>query len=70
MYIISCSWGWSGPYAMVEDPGQSDMGAGTKPDMHTWWLLPSMEWSCTGPAQCVAYTLGQQLLIEGWPLGA
>jgi hypothetical protein len=38
--------------------------------LHTLWLLPSKEWSHTGPAQCVAYTLGQQLLIEGGPLGA
>jgi hypothetical protein len=29
---------------------------------------PSREWSQTGPAQCVAYTLGQQQLIGGWPL--
>jgi hypothetical protein len=30
MYITSCSWGWSGPYSMVEYPGHA---AATKPDM-------------------------------------
>jgi hypothetical protein len=69
MYIISRSWGWSRPYSMAEYPGHAATDR-ARHALHTWWLLPSKGWSHTGPAQCVAYPLGQHLLIEGWPLGA